>query len=801
MKLRTTAAIACAAALGMATAAAQAPEPPKLPKNDSAAKAEKAASRAKTAEKAAEAARRANTAESASQSAKKAESAQKSADKAATAQKSAAKAESAQKAAQSAEKASSAAQKAAGKPVPPPEIRQPTQPKEPVKAPKVVATPPATKTVTQSAKPKTVSTQTAAPTPAAKTNAAKPAATPKLNPARQAVADATKDNPIREPSGGPDPGLAGPNKDAAAEKATTLVPEALRGQTDKNAALKGAAASLSGTATTDSPVDSRLNEDKTKRPAFDQGFADRPVVDQQEVEAATGALTNPTRGLTGGGVTGPLADSAKDSNSPTGIAQQGTGAISDAPLPKGFKQVGPKVTTEFLNDIGLPSGDFGDEFKVIKNPKTGETAGVFIDSKTGVETMFTEESFTVRVKDGKIITSGPITEEYKNYAAAVVKTANELTGGSKSTAKPPTAGQPVDETIPLKFDIVNTDTVAEQLRQATLPKGGGVIDPTRTSEDPGQTGLAGTTGGVPAVKGTLPQDSQFRNLVGTPTAPGVVNDSGGNKGLDTFDQSRGVGGIRPSDDTTVTTSGIQDKPEDALGQNLGPDQGLGSRETPPAPGLAGPSTTLAQPLPEDKTAVRDAVGQPLPPGAQPIAFGGKTAAGPAAPNLTLARPLPENKAAVARTIGPVSNVNGSEDRATLTTDGDSGTTATSGSVTAVSGTDATSSATKPATSAPTPTPAPPRTNPGRDTDPATQAGETFPGPPPPLPDPLAIVGKPEAPREPNLGEVTPRAPLQPLATPTPSNGRPTLVLPVPADKTAVPKAVGVTPVLSGTKSQ
>jgi hypothetical protein len=52
----------------------------------------------------------------------------------------------------------------------------------------------------------------------------------------------------------------------------------------------------------------------------------------------------------------------------------------------------------------------------------------------------------------------------------------------------------------------------------------------------------------------------------------------------------------------VVTSGIQDKPEDAPGQGLGPDQGLGSRGTTPSP-------VLAKPTPVDKTAVpRTAVG-------------------------------------------------------------------------------------------------------------------------------------------------------------------------------------------------
>lgn len=759
----------CAATL-LLTSVAPA-QVPKIPKDrtDTAENAEKASRRARLAEKAADASRQAEKASGAEKSASKAQSAQKAAEKATSAQKAAQQAESAQKAAAAAQKT---------QPAPPPEVRQPVKPREP-STPKVTVKPPP---AAASASSKTTLAQPQKP-PSANALKVKPTATPKLDPNRQAVTDAKSNNPVREPGGGPNPGLAGPNKGAAGEKASALVPETLRGQTDKNAALQDAANSLTGSPAA-SPVDSRLNDDKTKRPAFDQGFSDRPVVNQQEVENATDAVTNPTRGLTGGGVTGPLSDTAKKDGNVTGVPQQGSGAISDAPLPKGFKQVGPKVTSEFLNDIGLPSGDFGDQFKVIKNPKTGETAGVFIDSKTGVETTFTEEGFTVRAKDGKIITTGANSAEYKDYAAAVVKTAKELTGDGKNTTKPPTAGQPADETIPLKFDIVNTDSVAEQLRQSQLPKGGGTIDPTRTSEDPGQSGLGGVAGGPTAVKGALPQDTQLRNLVGSPTAPGVVNESGGNKGLDTFDQSRGVGGIRPTDDTTVSTSGIQDKPEDALGRNLGPDQGLEGRAT--SATVNAPSAALAQPLPEDKTAVRAAVTAPLAASGtapQPITFGGKAAPGIFAPNLTLAQPPPEDKAAVARTIGPVSNVtSGSPPPGSLTTGGNSGNTSSSGSGIVGSSTGAPVDRGGPS-AAPTP----------GSTDPAARAGELTGGQPTP-PPPFQLVDRVTAPpTEPAGGVVTPR--------PNPSlnlnPGKPVLAQPTPVSKAPLSGAVGVKPAVSG----
>lgn len=745
MKPRFFLIVGCATALTLAPcASAQVPKTPKDPGSKSAENADKAARRAKQAEKAGEASRQAGKAAGAEKAAAKSQSAQKAAEKA----------ESAQRAAEQAQ----AGQKAAARVAKPVEIRQPVQPKEPV-APKVSTKPvPTPSSNVVPPKPSLIATQKPAPVKA------KPAATPKPAPNRQVVADVKTDNPVREPGGGPKPGVAEPDRNAAKDKADALVPDALKGQTDRTANLKDEAAVLQGGGAS-SAVDGRLNDSKTQRPKFDQGFADKPVV--SEADTAGRNPTNPLKDITGGTVVGgPLADAANKGSGVSGVSQQGSSAVSDAPLPKGFT-AGKTFTSEALKNRGVPvtGSEFGDKLKGISNAKTGEFAVVIIDSQTGLETIISETAITVRGADGKVITSGPVDKAVGAHFVEVAKAIHpkdvpkgEKAGAGKSPAttgeaKPaplpgtPGVKTPVDENAPLKFDIVNTDTLAEQVRQAKITIGGGVTDPVRG--DTAGAPVSGPTG----IKGALPQDDQIRNLVGSPVAPGVVNESGGNKGLDSLDQSRGAGGIRPTDDTTITTGGITQNPGDVFGNGVAPaglDATAGrSGGTPPASSVAvPPAATLELPLPEDKTAVRDAVAPVSPPldsrsfQAPPVNFSEGTGKPVAAPNLSLAAPLPDDKAAVARSIGPVSNVNGREGTQNVTTGGTSDSTSSSGAVNAGTGG---SSAEKQESAPPV----------GDGTDPASKAGELS-GDPPPLPR-ETIVTKPLTPRTPTGGVVTPLA--------------------------------------------
>lgn len=435
---------------------------------------------------------------------------------------------------------------------------------------------------------------------------------------QQGVAAASSDNPIREPGQGPKVDVAAPDKGAAG-KSESLVPDSLKGPTDRNASLQEAANVINGSTTAASPVDSRLNDDKTKRPAFDQGLGERPDVTQQDVDNVKDA-SNPVGGLSGGGgLQGPLADSAKESSGVLGIGQQGLGAISDdqtdiavsgvvAAMAVGnaIPAVAPVVD---VAAAGFAVGTFldkasGGALSSVGVPGPNETTK--LDILTEIISTNAVNANREEIQQSKKL---PITEQSKKLPITVTTTTTVFgengapgetktttttvpPGGSAPAATPaqPGVDTPADDTAPLKFDIVNTTNVAEQIRQSQIVTGGGVTDPTR-----GDDATGGPVGGPTSVKGLLPQDTQNVGLVGQPTGPGVVNESGGNKGLNPFTGSTGSGVVTPTDDTVITTGGIEQNPGDALDQGPGPDKGLQNPLATPTP-TPTPSSTLT-PIP------------------------------------------------------------------------------------------------------------------------------------------------------------------------------------------------------------
>ncbi len=826
----------CASTFVLAPSLSSAQTPPRIPKTDSSEKAaeaaEKAAKRAKTAEsaaKASKAAERASKADNAQKASTKAESAQKAADKAAVAQKSASKAESAQKAAQSAEKAAgvattaqkSSAQsvpKIAVKPVAPLEIKKPTQPREPGTGPKISTTETATSNQKVTTQGPGTGKAAAAPSPGSlgklstttKTVGAATAVT--LDPKRQGAADAANDNPIREPGGGPNPGIAGPDKGGSARKGEEIAAGALPATgANRSETLEAAAESLTGT-TAASGVDSRLNEDKTKRPKFDQGFGDSPAVTQADADALPSG--NPVRDLTGGSVLqGPLADSANQGDGVTGIADQGTGSVS-SPASDAAKQ--KRFINETTKKLDLTTaGAFSDATAHVGGTKGKGNLVIERDEDTGAQSVVTKfpDGSAIRPgKNGQLQITNPsqngtslVIDVAKNGAIVKAERKDNVSGRVVETIvaeKPKPApkgggvGTPADDTPPLEFDLINTDTVAEQIRQSKLPPGGGTTDPVPSDGTSG-----GRVTGPVGVKGDLPQDDQIRNLAGTPGAPGVVNESGGNKGTDTFDLSRGVGGTRPTDDSPVNTQGIREDPADFVGDGVGPTglEGAPNRTTdsgtPPAT-ITGPDTTLAKPLPEEKTPVRAAGAIPLTPldaqnsgsQAEPVKFDAGKPSSSLKPDLRLANPLPAEKTALSRTIGPVSGVN-SGGTSNLSTGGASDSTTASGSLTASSGDTTSTGIPEEKQSSPPPV--------SDNTDPAAKAGELFGGNPTPAPTPPAQA-------RPGETFTTPRGPsgsvVTPIATPdrTVSEAKPT-----PFDKTLIPQTTSkfpteIKPAVSGT---
>lgn len=133
--------------------------------------------------------------------------------------------------------------------------------------------------------------------------------------ARNDAKTADAQNPKNPPATGADPKApaVGNGRDAAA-----LVGGGRNTSKDPAAV---AAEAAQGVGAARGQANSSLSGSKTQAPGFKQGFRDKPTsVDAATAEAAAANAGNPMQGLTGGGVGG---------SGPSGIAAQGTSAISD----------------------------------------------------------------------------------------------------------------------------------------------------------------------------------------------------------------------------------------------------------------------------------------------------------------------------------------------------------------------------------------------------------------------------------------------------------------------------------------
>ncbi|CAM2999825.1 hypothetical protein RAHE111665_10550 [Rariglobus hedericola] len=546
---------------------AQAPNIPKQPPSDAAVKKAEAAQ--KSAEKAEAAKKAADKAAAASAASDKAEVAKKAADKADEASKAAAKAAAAQRAAAAAEAAQRTIQ------APPKEVK--------VKDVKVPVTPPP-------------AVERVVVTP--KIPVAAKVEVPAVKLINQDIINARADNAPREPGKGPKADIPGIDRDAAAKKSDSLS-AVVAGSKDRNATL---ADRFNDTTSNEqaaaNAATGALQDDRTRRPAFDQGFGDKPTFTQDQVNDVKDA-SNPMGSLTGGGLRGGVADSARKDDGVTSIAEQGRGAISDGALG---------------SSSGATVNQSGDVEAVTKAPPGSsksfwqKLAGVFTgQSSLSGQTTNNGAALNQAINeiDGKGTPApagpaagvepappkGPATTSSSDGRNVVVTdadgTKNVYVDGKKvgvieppsTPASTPSAGRPAEPVTPLKYDIVNTSTATAQLRQSKLGKGEGVTNPDRNGET-NTTSEASRAATLQVIEG------QGVGRLGQPVGGGNLNDQGGRAG-NVFTGSNGAGAINPGGDTVITTGGIEQNPGDVFNTGPGPDQQLR------APGSSSSSTEPA----------------------------------------------------------------------------------------------------------------------------------------------------------------------------------------------------------------
>ncbi|MBK9180642.1 MAG: hypothetical protein IPM45_13970 [Acidimicrobiales bacterium] len=380
----------------------------------------------------------------------------------------------------------------------------------------------------------------------------------------KARADAEADTARADADGRPDaPGAA------AAAKGPDRAADLLRGKgpaapddTDDtpSGTPTGPAAAASTLPTLDSPAralrdQATLATDATRRPAFDQGLDDGP--DRAEVAAAadaSGLGRNPVSTLTGGSVvTGALADAAAHGDGTTGIAEQGTGAVSTGPV---GKQIVSKLFPTETKPDGTQVSDKPDGGRIIIKPD-----GTTIDtSPDGSAVIVDPGQGTIDriAADGQLTTTeikGP-----DDVGATALRRDLEalVDGGDEAKAPPAPAGgaAPVGIPDPEGSDPARTQqfladnpAVAAQLAQARSG-GAGDVDPVEGDD---------TAFGVGA--GAIVPDQQT-GLLTNPGVAGGLAEGGVPRGPDFGGD---LGAVDPGPDATFGGGGgIQEDPGDVF---------------------------------------------------------------------------------------------------------------------------------------------------------------------------------------------------------------------------------------------
>lgn len=407
----------------------------------------------------------------------------------------------------------------------------------------------------------------------------------------QAARDAAKDNPEKVPEGGPD----GSSKIGSTRVRTN--PELADGsKTSREDALSAGSSLASGRPT------ATLSPDVNARPAFDQGFGAR----RTQVPAGAAGGGNPMTALTGGGgISGPLADSASRSSGVNGIASQGRGAISDGLTTPGVScdqangctQTDPaKKAAKALEDATGLDGEKVADYMTTGGDKDRKSQMDSALNDNGSDPAPTppvaKEDPPAKqdppVKEDKVTKYDLIDKSGKKVGERLVheridgsstqidkrftsgKTTITDTDASGKKTKQILEGEPDEES---RYRKDKDDYVREKMADRNFQivqdaKAGSTVNPDRNDNGGGRV-----AGAVAPSSSTTGQ-----RLFGNPGQRGGMGESGA--GRTGIDFNGNAGAIDPGDGATVTAGGRQQDPGSFFDRGRGPSQGLGDRPKP-----------------------------------------------------------------------------------------------------------------------------------------------------------------------------------------------------------------------------
>lgn len=527
-------------------------------------------------------------------------------------------------------------------PVAPKMVKVPEQPKIP-NAPKLVKTPaapkipqtkvqiqvPQTKIPSVAKAPASPSQKSSKNTPAAKTTTASPALVKrvadqnivsqsvadikvsgtKLDPIKSIVRDARKDNPESAPDIGVDSKIPG-NKGLPDRSLGSLLGGARLGESSGKTSQEVLDVRSGKGGTVKGIFDGLLPErgaivlqEAHTRPAFDQGFAAKPSADEvNQAGAAAGLGQNPVTFLTGGGLSGPLADAAsRDAQKLPGkggavgsgmVADEVTSAVdgavshvgavaggAGAVLGVGSAGVGGAATLggSTLGAIGAAGGSalLGAGAAVGGAAAAGYSAGRLLDMGTdaivGAAAAVVGSNITDKA-DVAVAVADFLTNPVVGPTVPVKTTPG--TGDEKATPPPAPGGA--------KKGLLTPDPENTQGRYSVYDLSPGILQQIGQARSGGKVSQGGSgdatpvdNGGMGGVVtgGKLP-GNVMQNLVGTPVDRGLREGGAGRSGPD-FNGTAGQINLGP-DSTTTTAGGRTEDPGDFFGDSVSPNRPINS---------------------------------------------------------------------------------------------------------------------------------------------------------------------------------------------------------------------------------
>ncbi len=408
------------------------------------------------------------------------------------------------------------------------------------------------------------------------------------NPPQEQAADKNdKGGKKKDPSG-----LRGlPNADTGRTAVDSNLSTTGSDRSDRTTTPPGSAATGSAAQARENAANG-LNESASQRPGFNQGFE---AVDKEKLEKQAEEFKrnngNPLTAVTGG--------RRNDGAGPTGVAGQGTAAISNGALTSATgTKFGPdgvsatvKSPARNINVIGgyssVGSGPAADILRqtegfgppaaapaapaapaTVEAPlNTAANPNVKVHPSGSVtETSNNGNTKTHTTGDGREVTK--VTTDPKTGKTTVEKTTTADDGTKTTTTTTATSCQGIDgcnDAAARAEFLRNNPASAAQVNQARNGAAGSEVNPNREGNAAIDRSVA------------LPTTSQVgRNLFGQPGQ--VVETSGGNGGGVDFNGSAGA--IDPGDDAVIAGRGRQDDPGDVFNNQPGPQSG--AVQAPPA---------------------------------------------------------------------------------------------------------------------------------------------------------------------------------------------------------------------------